>query len=417
MRRIAWLLLLLFAFTIPWEFSLNLGEPLGNAARIAGILILLASVPAVLQAGRMRIPSAFSWFTLVLYLWLCCTCFWSVDLMASLVKLRAYFQEMMIVWLVWEFADTPENLRDLLRATVAGSWVLALLTLAALRSPEAIAAGQIRFAAYGQDPNDVARFLDLGFPIAALLLHCERRWRWRLVAIGFLPVGIAAVLLTASRSGLLAALVALAGSLLLLAHGHARRVVAAAFSLPPFCAALWLIVPAGTIGRLATIPEQLQGGDLNQRINIWTAGWDAFAHSPLIGSGVGCFVAAARTAPIDTAHNTVLSILVAGGLCALFLASLLVALAARAAFECPGLLRLALLTCLLVWAITSLIASIEENRMTWLLFGFALLAARLSEEDPEGLAGCFRLAPPGLPGSSARALNPAGGGVTSHVTL
>ncbi len=31
----------------------------------------------------------------------------------------------MIVWLVWEFADTPADLRNLLRATVAGSWVLA----------------------------------------------------------------------------------------------------------------------------------------------------------------------------------------------------------------------------------------------------------------------------------------------------
>jgi protein involved in polysaccharide export with SLBB domain len=40
MRRIAWALLLLFAFAIPWEYSLDLGEPLGNIARIAGILLL-----------------------------------------------------------------------------------------------------------------------------------------------------------------------------------------------------------------------------------------------------------------------------------------------------------------------------------------------------------------------------------------
>ena len=57
----------------------------------------------------------------------------------------------------------------LLRAALAGSWVLAILTVANVASPEAIASGQIRFAAIGQDPNDVARFLDLGFPVAALL--------------------------------------------------------------------------------------------------------------------------------------------------------------------------------------------------------------------------------------------------------
>ena len=87
--------------------------------------MLLAAVPAVLQAGRMRTPGAFWWLTLALFLWFCCSYFWTIDPVATLEKIRAYFQEMMIVWLVWEFADTPADLRDLLRATVAGSWVLA----------------------------------------------------------------------------------------------------------------------------------------------------------------------------------------------------------------------------------------------------------------------------------------------------
>ncbi|MGH9563157.1 MAG: O-antigen ligase family protein, partial [Terracidiphilus sp.] len=393
MRRTARLLLLLFAFTIPWEISLNLGEPWGNAARIAGILVLLAAVPAVFQAGRMRVLGAFCWITLVLLLWFACTCFWSIDLTASLVKIRAYFQDMMIVWLIGEFADTPEDLRNLLRATVAGSLVLGLLTLVASHAPDAVAAGQIRFAAYGEDPNDVARFLDLGFPLAALLARSEHRWAPRAMAIGYFPVGMVAVLLTASRSGFLDALVALAGSLIILAHGRARRVAVAVFALPPFLAALWFIIPGTTLERLATIPEQLGSGDLNQRVNIWSTGWEAFTRAPLSGSGVGTFVTAARTAPMDSAHNTELSILVGGGFVALFLASLLVALAVRAAFRTQGLLRLALVTSLLVWAITTLIASVEENRTTWLLFGVTLLAARLSEKDPASLAACFRLAP------------------------
>ena len=394
MRKVAWLLLLLFAFTIPWEVSLNLGEPWGNAARIAGILVLLAAVPAVFQAGQMRAPCAFNWITLALFLWFCASCFWSVDIAASLVKLRAYFQEMTIVWLIWEFADTPDDLGNLLRATVAGSWVLAILTLAAFYSPDSLAADQIRFAAYGEDPNDVARFLDLSFPLAALLVHSERRGLMRALAIGFLPVGIIAVLLTASRSGFLAALVALAGSIFILVHGHARRAAAAVFVLPPFLIALWFFIPGATLERLATIPDQLQGGDLNQRVNIWSAGWDAFTRAPLSGSGVGTFVAAAHAAPMDSAHNTVLSILVSGGLVALFLASLLVAMALRAAFRTHGPLRLSLVTCLVVWAITTFIASVEENRTTWLFLGVTLLAARLSDENPSDLAACFRLAPP-----------------------
>jgi O-antigen ligase len=213
------------------------------------------------------------------------------------------------------------------------------------------------------------------------------------MAIGFLPLGAAAVLLTASRSGFLAALVALAGSLLILAHAQGRRVAAVIFALPPFLAALWFIVPGGTFERLATIPEQLRGGDFNQRVNIWSAGWRAFGQAPLAGTGVGSFVAATHLASGDTAHNTALSILIGGGLCALLLASLLLVLAIRATLQTSGPLRLALATCLLVWAITSLIATAEENRTTWLLFGLILLAARLAAEDPRGLAVWFRSAP------------------------
>ncbi len=415
MRRTAWILLLLFAFAIPWEYSLDLGGLLGNAARIAGVLVLLAAVPAVFQAGRMRTPGAFWWLTLALFLWFCCSYFWTIDPVASLEKIRGYFQEMMIVWLVWELADTPTDLRALLRATVAGSWVLALLTLAAFSSPEAIAAGQIRFAAYGQDPNEVARFLDLGFPLAALLVNCERRWLPRLMAFGFFPLGLVAVLLTASREGFLAAVVGIAGSVVLLTQGRSRRVVAAAFVVPPFLAALWFIVPSATLARLATIPEQLQTGDLNQRINIWSAGWRAFAHAPLLGTGAGSFVAAARLSPIDTAHNTALSIAVCGGLCALFLAAILLALAVRYAFRTHGPLRLALVTSLIVWALTSLVATVEENRTTWLLLAMIAVAGRLAADDPGGLTDCFS-ARPLLTARDLPIYQPCGG-VTHHVTL
>jgi O-antigen ligase len=389
MRKIAWVLLLLFAFAVPWEYSLDLGEPLGNIARIAGLLLLLAAVPAVLQAGRLRAPGPLQWMVLALYLWFCCSYFWTIVPLDTLEKMRAYFQEMMIVWLVWEFAESPSDLRDLLRAYVAGSLVLAALTIANLGSAEAIAAGHFRFVAAGQDPNDVARFLDMGFPLAALLLNSESRWPGRLLALSYLPLGLFAVVLTASRGGFLAALAAFAGCALLLFRGHARGVLAVTFALPLIAAVLWFSVPRQTFERLATIPSQLEGGDLNQRSNIWSAGWHAFVQSPLIGTGAGSFVSAARLNPLDTAHNTALSILVDGGLCALFLALSILALTARLALQTHGSMRVALATALLVWVITSMVATVEESRTTWLLFGMIALAGRLAVEEPERMAACF----------------------------
>ncbi len=38
MRQAARVLLLIYVFTIPWEYSLDLGAPFGNIARMVGLL-------------------------------------------------------------------------------------------------------------------------------------------------------------------------------------------------------------------------------------------------------------------------------------------------------------------------------------------------------------------------------------------
>lgn len=138
-----------------------------------------------------------------------------------------------------------------------------------------------------------------------------------------------------------------------------------------------------------TIPEQLQSGDLNQRLNIWAAGWQAFVHAPFIGTGAGTFVTASGLAPVDTAHNTALSIVVEGGICALLLGAAVVAIATRFALQTHPSVRIGITTALLVWMVTSLVATVEESRTTWLLLALIAFAARLARDDPEGLVRSF----------------------------
>ena len=123
-------------------------------------------------------------------------------------------------------------------------------------------------------------------------------------------------------------------------------------------------------------------------MSIWAAGWHAFVQAPLLGTGAGSFVSAAGLSPIDTAHNTVLAILVSGGLCALFLAVAILVLTARSTLQTRGPLQLALGTALLVWAVTAMASTVEDSRTTWLLIALIALAGRLAEE-PEKLAECF----------------------------
>jgi O-antigen ligase len=378
MRKAVWVLLLLYVFTIPWEYSLDLGAPFGNIARIFGIVLLIVALPAMAQAGRFRTLGALQWLTLALFLWLTCTCFWSPDISITWAKLRGYVQEMMIVWLLWEFADTPRDLQAVLRAWLAGSAVLAALTIANSWSAEASAAGQIRFTAIGVDPNDAARFLDLGFPIAALLIGLERNWPARMLTVGYFPLGIAAVLLTASRGGFVAALVAVLGCAVILHRESFRSLLFAFFALPFAGFAAWHLIPRETLNRIATIDDQIHGGDLNQRLNIWEAGWRAFASAPFFGHGAGSFVSAAGLASIDTAHNTALSILVESGICGFLLTFAIVTVSVRSVLRMRSTLRMALLTLITVWIVSSLVGTVIESRTTWLMFGTIALAAGLT---------------------------------------
>jgi O-antigen ligase len=380
-RRTAWILLVLFVFSIPWEYSLDLGAPYGNVARVLGLLTVLAALPAVLEAGSFRRFSSMHWLTSLLYLWFCCSFFWTETAHETLTHLRGYAQEMMLVWLVWEFVDLSKDLYLLLRAWLAGSWILAILTIVGFVLSSASTVDQVRFAAIGQDPNDVARFLSFGFPIAMLLLHDSMHRTERALWLFYFPVGFAAVLLTASRSGLLAALVALTGTGIAAFRRHAKGVIITSVLVGSAVLLIWGVAPVGTFHRLGTIAELWQLGDLNQRVNIWSSGWRAFHTAPLFGHGVGSFVTAAELGPEDTAHNTVISILVEGGLCGLALASAIIFSSMKAICNLQGSRRFGLSMLMIVWAVSSIAGTVWENRLTWLLFGVAAVSSRLAKYE------------------------------------
>ena len=377
MQRLVVFLLALYAFAVPWQYALNLGEPYGNVARIVGILLLVASIPALLTRSRWRTPGAIQVLVLALFLYLALTYFWSIDPLTTLEKIRAYFQVMMVVWISWEFMETPVQFRWLLSARVRGASVLALLTLSGFLSASAAAAAeQARFTASGQDPNDVARFLDLVFPLSALLFAQSTRLWLRLAALAYLPLGTLAVVLTASRGGFLGILVAFACVAILLLRWRPRSAIPSLLVALSSATVVWTLVPAETFARLATIPAQFSALDFNDRFTIWIKGLHAFARAPWFGYGAGNYALASGLASEDTAHNTLMALLVMGGLIA---ASLLVAVllaALRSILLTSGLTRMAFLGVFLVWCVTASVGSVEENRMTWLIFACFALAGR-----------------------------------------
>ncbi|HWT65168.1 MAG TPA: O-antigen ligase family protein [Terracidiphilus sp.] len=375
MRTAARALLLLFVFAIPWEYSLDFGAPWGNVARLAGLALLAVAIPAILQAGRVRALGTLQWASILLFAYLGATYLWSIEPEVTLGRLPGYLQELMIVWLVGELIDSKDDLHNLFRAWLAGCAVLAGLTLSsavlALRGAE-----QVRFFAAGQDPNDTARFLALGLPIAALLAdRSVMQWKRR-ISLLYIPLGVIAILATASRGGFLTMLVSLVGCGVLMARTRRFRVLHMLVPLLAIVAAALFMIPRNSLLRIASIAEQANGGDLNQRVNIWQEGWNAFQRAPLLGHGAGTFVAASGLSSIDTAHNTALSVLVEGGILGLAIGAGIFVCSIAMARSLKGALQIALLAMLAAWTVASLVGTTGESRTTWLLFAVIATAAR-----------------------------------------
>jgi len=376
MQRLARWLLYGFVFSLPWAYSLDLGEPWGNVARILGALTLAAALPAIAERGSIEAPGSIGALVWAYFLLQCCTIFWTLSEESTWDELRGLFQKMMVVWLTMLIAQGARDLTQLLRATVSGMAVLAALTVSGFTSATAWAESQARYAAEGQDPNDTAHFLALSLPLAALLAIRERRRVGRWLATGYFPLAIAATLLTASRGGFLAMLLAMFFCAWIFYKHAPRHTLLTASALILAMSALCLLIPAQTFDRLATIPEQIAAGTLNEREQIRAAGLEAVYTAPFLGAGAGSFVLASHTAWQDTAHNSALAITVQSGLTGLLLACAIAVAALAAVLRLRGEERVPLLGSLAVCALSAQVSTIEESRPAWLLLALIALAGR-----------------------------------------
>jgi hypothetical protein len=101
----------------------------------------------------------------------------------------------------------------------------------------------------------------------------------------------------------------------------------------------------------------------------------------------------------------VLSIAVSGGLCALLVASAIVAVAVGFITRMERVLLLGMATSLIVLGLASLVATVEESRETWLLLALIAVAGRLGEEGQTVSATTPSPQPDGF--TAATSLDPA----------
>src|SRR5438552_2194132 len=290
MSKAAFWTLWCFVFVLPWD-EFILMPVLGTIPRLVGLVASAVGVLHILARRRVRPLSWFHVFALLFVLWAGVSAFWSIDPQATRLRFLTYLQLVVLVWLIWEIAWSPERQRALLQAYVLGVSLAAVVTIRTYLLGVPALEGT-RYSAFSFNVNELGMRLALGLPMAWYLdlsqPHQRLAWLWRL----YLPLGITAILLTASRGAFLAALVALAIIPWTLGRLRLRTKVA----LYVFCAGTLLaatqFVPETSWERIQTIRSDVDAGYFGGRGAIWIAGLEVAEEHPIAGVGAGAYGAA-----------------------------------------------------------------------------------------------------------------------------
>lgn len=314
MNRTAFTSLWAFTFVIPWEGVIRF-EGFGSIGRLVGAVALAGALLQVLVARGLRPLLWFHFFVLLFVLWSAITLLWTVDPDATRIRVLTYVQLAAFAWVIWELAPSRTRQLELLQAYVLGAYVLVASTLANYLTGVGTAGNSVRYAGLDYNPNELGFTAALGLPMAWYLAvarpHGLLTWVNRL----YVPLGMGAVFLTASRGAFIPALAAV----LLVPWTLPRLPLGAKVATGVVVIATLLfarhMTPDTSWERLATARTEIETGTLGGRLPIWTAGLEVFRQHPLEGVGAGAFAAAVSQvlgypkAP----HQTFLSVLVGQG--------------------------------------------------------------------------------------------------------
>jgi len=391
--RIAYIVLCAFVFDLPWgEYvpqvgGLVLGTWIGLL--VVGVMVLRTAV-----TWRRRVLSPLHYWMLSLVAWSALSIFWTLDWDSTVTRVGTYVQVLTMVWLIWELAVTEGRVLGLLQAYVFGALVASIgtiynfmtgVTAAQLAStiPGRSAWETYRYSFAYLNEDDLGLVLALSIPIVFYLLVSRKGPLVKLVCWLQLGAGVAAILLTASRGALVAAIASLAMlPLCVFRLPRWQRVVSLIASACLLACSLYL-APRSSWARILQFAQEVSEGTLTHRTVLWAAGLETFRDHAFLGVGAGAYGPAVLRV-VDTAapaHNTFLSILVELGVVGALLLFALLASILYSALQARYLERCLWVTLLLTWTVGVSALTWEYRKPTWLLFGLAAAHAYARRRD------------------------------------
>lgn len=378
LEHAAWLLLCALVFTLPWEKGLLL-PAIGSISRAVGLAAFLVAVFAVWRRGALRAPNLVLILGALFVAWCVASWGWSLDRAATVTRAITLVQVWAMLWLFWEFARSAARQRQLMMAYLAGAVVGASIGI--VRYEMHLQTYYRRYAATGFDPNDFGLLLALSLPMA-LYLGFEARGWWRWLCYGAAAVVIAAILLTASRTALMASFASFAFVTWTWRSASFFHRLASLTLFAFLLLSLFQFAPAASRNRLATIPQEVTQGSINSRKQIWKSGARVWLEHPMVGVGAGAYPEAVRpqlgTPSVPgaryVAHNTFLSVLVETGVVGFALWIAMLGCLAVFIWMMPLPERAFCAVLVAVWVIGVSMLTWEHYKGTWLVFSLVMLA-------------------------------------------
>lgn len=369
--RAAWALLCAFVFTIPWEKSVWVPE-VGSIARFLGILAFAAGLGSAMWNRSLRRPNAMLLLAACFVAWSAVTWIWSVNPDATLRRARTFCELLAMSWLIWNSCRSRARQGHLLQAYVYGS--AAASSIAFWRYLHDRQTYYLRYAASGFDPNDFGLVLAIAVPLAlylALRDRSPRRW----VYLAIVPVELAALLLTASRTALIATFAGFTFTAFTWRIADRTFRVVSAALVVALGLSLVQFAPAPQRKRLATIPDEISRGTLHNRTLIWKTGLKVLKQHPLLGIGSGAYPDAVepwlgrpKIAGFQyVAHNSFLSVLVEDGAIGFAIFGILLATALLFICSMPPPERWLWLAVSAAWTVGVSTLTWEHYKPTWFL--------------------------------------------------
>jgi O-antigen ligase len=362
MTALAYAALWFFIFAVPWE-NIIVVPGLGTISRVMGIVALGFVLMAVLVTGRLRRLQFFHIAALLFVVWAGLSVFRTGDETRAITKFITYFQLLLVLWMIWELASTFHRVQGLFFAYVCGAYVAAFNTIIGYRENLHVAKAASRFAAEGFDPNDLGMTLALALPMAWYLgmtyRHPVLRWLCRL----YIPMGLVAIGLTASRGALIASIIALLIVPMTMSQLSPGKIAAAIILLFASGAVAVAYIPATSWQRFATTRTQVESGTMNSRVTIWREGFKAFAKAPILGYGTSSF----NWTVHSQAHNSYLAVLVEQGLVGFVLFALIFIAVLTKVLKMPKMERRFALVLFATVGVAILPLSWDDRKPVWVI--------------------------------------------------